>query len=198
MASHPDLEIDLDDRSAVKDSLSQQVGARPHVADLKTRVRQLRAEVMVLRRCVRDSIDLQKGMLECIEGNVSTTPVGPRHTPLASSTPYGMASGQPTAERLFCEFFNIVYLPSDSQEPILRGILDRRQMPAEPLPTFVAHMLGEFRKLKTPPPQQEQIDVIRKHALEKYRLALYGTPMPSAMDLLLRAHGSWSECWLFD
>ncbi|GAA6068688.1 uncharacterized protein LOC113018267 [Tachysurus ichikawai] len=68
------------------------------------------------------------------------------------------------------------------------NISDCRQRPEEPLPTFVAHMLGEFRKLKTPPPQQEQIDVIWKHALEKYRLVLYGTPMPSAMDLLLRAH----------
>lgn len=287
MASHPDLKFDLDDRAAVDDSPSQREGAQPSVGDLKAQVQQLQAEVMVLRRCVRDSIDLQKGMLECIEWNESTTPVRPHHTPLASSTPYGMTSSQPTTQRLvppnacyeetptvskpysislnstvnalsslllqsrleppvfaadgslspeewlqsvnnyrtsldltdaqmllelprflskeprkwfsvlctqltswaqFCNFFNIVYLPSDSQERILRGILDRRQMPEEPLPTFVAHMLGEFRKLRTPPPQQEQIDVIRKHALEKYRLALYGTPMPSTMDLLLRAH----------
>ncbi len=78
--------------------------------------------------------------------------------------------------------------PSDNQERILRGILDRMQMPDEPLPTFVAHMLGEFRKLKSSPPQQEQIDLIRKHVLEKYRVALYGTPIPSVMELLLRAH----------
>ncbi|ROI80148.1 hypothetical protein DPX16_23724 [Anabarilius grahami] len=77
---------------------------------------------------------------------------------------------------------------TDNQERILRGILDRVQMPDEPLPTFVAHMLGEFRKLKTPPPQLEQIDLIQKHVLEKYRVALYGTPIPSVMDLLLRAH----------
>lgn len=62
------------------------------------------------------------------------------------------------------------------------------QMPDEPLLTFVAHMLGEFRKLKTSPPQQEQIDLIRKHVLEKYRVAHYGTPILSVMDLLLRAH----------
>ncbi|KAA0708015.1 hypothetical protein E1301_Tti022256 [Triplophysa tibetana] len=49
-------------------------------------------------------------------------------------------------------------------------------------------MLSEFRKLKTPPPEQEQIDLISKHALEKYRVALYGTSVSSVMDLLLRAH----------
>lgn len=65
----------------------------------------------------------------------------------------------------FCEFFKTVFLPSDNQERILRGILDCMQMPDELLPTFVAHMLGEFRKLKIPPPQQEQIDLIRKHVL---------------------------------
>ncbi len=88
----------------------------------------------------------------------------------------------------FCEFFKTFFLPSDNQERIIRGILDRMQMPDEPLPTFVAHMLGEFRKLKSSPPQQEQIDLIRKHVLEKYRVALYGTPIPSVMELLLRAH----------
>ncbi len=49
-------------------------------------------------------------------------------------------------------------------------------------------MLSEFRKLKTPPPEQEQIDLICKHSLEKYRVALYGTSVSSGMDLLLRAH----------
>lgn len=88
----------------------------------------------------------------------------------------------------FCDFFRKVFLPSDSQEQIMRGILDHMQSPEEPLPTFVAHMLSEFRKLKTPPPEQEQIDLICKHALEKYRVALYGTSVSSGMDLLLRAH----------
>ncbi|KAL1265240.1 hypothetical protein QQF64_003267 [Cirrhinus molitorella] len=88
----------------------------------------------------------------------------------------------------FCDFFKKVFLPSDSQEQIMRDILDRIQSPEEPLPTFVAHMLSEFKKLKTPPPEQEQIDLICKHALEKYRVALYGTSVSSGMDLLLRAH----------
>ncbi len=88
----------------------------------------------------------------------------------------------------FCDFFRKVFLPSDSQEQIMRGILDRVQSLEEPLPTFVAHMLSEFRKLKTPPPEQEQIDLICKHSLEKYRVALYGTSVSSGMDLLLRAH----------
>ncbi len=88
----------------------------------------------------------------------------------------------------FCDFFRKVFLPSDSQEQIMRGILDRVQSLEEPLPTFVAHMLSEFRKLKTPPPEQEQIDLICKHSLEKYRMALYGTSVSSGMDLLLRAH----------
>lgn len=88
----------------------------------------------------------------------------------------------------FCQLFKTVFLPSDLQERILRGILDRVQTPHEPLPTFVAHMLGEFNKLQSPPPAQEQIELICKHALEKYRVALYGTPIYSAMDLLLRAH----------
>lgn len=88
----------------------------------------------------------------------------------------------------FCEFFRTVFLPSDNQERIWRGIVDRIQGPEEPLPTFVAHMLGEFQKLKSSPTPQEQVDLIRKHALEKYRVALYGTSIPTVMDLLLRAH----------
>lgn len=88
----------------------------------------------------------------------------------------------------FCEFFKVVFLPSDNQECVMRGILDCYQASEEPLPTFVAHMLSEFKKLKSPPPGQEQIELICKHALEKYRVALYGTPLPSVMTLLLRAH----------
>lgn len=49
-------------------------------------------------------------------------------------------------------------------------------------------MLSEFRKLKSPPPEQEQINLICKHALEKYRVALYGTSVSPVMDLLLRTH----------
>lgn len=40
--------------------------------------------------------------------------------------------------------------------------------PEEPLSTFVAHLLSGFRKLKNAPPEQEQFDLISKHALEKY------------------------------
>ncbi|CAL9705023.1 unnamed protein product [Knipowitschia caucasica] len=88
----------------------------------------------------------------------------------------------------FCQLFQTVFLPSDNQERILRGLLDRIQAQDEPLPTFVAHMLSEYNKLKSPPPEREQIELIRKHSLEKYRVALYGAHVTSVMDLLLRAH----------
>lgn len=38
------------------------------------------------------------------------------------------------------------------------------------------------------PPQLDQIELIFKHAVEKYRVALYGTAVMSVMDLLLYAH----------
>lgn len=88
----------------------------------------------------------------------------------------------------FCDLFKKVFLPTDFQEQVMRGILDRVQATEEPLPTFVAHMLSEFNKLRCPPPEREQIDLICKHTLERYRVALYGTPITSVMDLLLRAH----------
>ncbi len=287
MATHPDFQFDLTDWPTVDDSLSQQGEAQHSIGGLKAQVQLLQAEVAVLQRCLHDSIDLQKGILDRLIQQGGTVPVTPQPVPLASSTPYSAAQIPSTASRSvpvsvaysnaptfthplavdmntttkaltsmlyqsrleppvfaadgslnpedwlqavnvyrtsldltdaqillelprflskeprkwftilsthvttwsqFCEFFKTVFLPSDNQERILRGILDRMQMPDEPLPTFVAHMLGEFRKLKTPPPQQEQIDLIRKHVLEKYRVALYGTPIPSVMDLLLRAH----------
>lgn len=49
-------------------------------------------------------------------------------------------------------------------------------------------MLSEFNKLKSPPPETEQIELISKHSLEKYRVALYGANIASVMELLLRAH----------
>lgn len=284
MATHPDFQFDLTDWPLVADSLPQQVASQNNNGDLQTQVQLLHAEVAVLQRCLRDSINLQKDMLDRLADQQSAIP---QPAPLASSTPYNLAQAPSKASRSvpvnatysttpvfaqpltvdmnttakaltsvlhqsrleppvfsadgslnpedwlqslnvyrtsldltdtqillelprflskeprkwftilstyvttwaqFCEFFRTVFLPSDNQERILRGILDRVQMPDEPLPTFVAHMLGEFRKLKTPPPQQEQIDLIRKHVLEKYRVALYGTPIPSVVDLLLRAH----------
>ncbi|KAL1273649.1 hypothetical protein QQF64_026463 [Cirrhinus molitorella] len=276
MATHPDLQFKLTDWPTVN---PQQGESQHSIGDLKAQVQLLQAEVVVLQQCLHDSIDLQKSLLDRLAQQEVTVPV----TPLASSTPFGVAQAPSMSSRSvptgvsfrkapvftqslavdatsatnaltsmlyksrleppvfasdgslnpeewlqslnvyrtsldltdaqillelprflskeprkwftilsthvttwaqFCEFF----LPLDNQERILRGILDRMQMPDEPLPTFVAHMLGEFRKLKTPPPQQEQIDLIRKHVLEKYRVALYGTPISSVMDLLLRAH----------
>lgn len=88
----------------------------------------------------------------------------------------------------FCQLFRTVFLPSDTQERILRGLLDRIQGQDEPLPTFVAHMLSEFSKLSSPPPEKDQIELISKRMLEKYRIALCGTDITAVMDLLLRAH----------
>lgn len=88
----------------------------------------------------------------------------------------------------FRELFKMAFLPSDSQEHILRGLLDRVQGPEEPLPIFVAHMLSEFKKLRNPPSDQEQIELICKHALEKYRVALCGTSVNSVIELMLCAH----------
>ncbi len=65
----------------------------------------------------------------------------------------------------FCDLFKMVFLPADNQERVMRGILDRIQRPEKPLPTFVAHMLSEFKKLRSRPSDQEQI--VCKHALEK-------------------------------
>lgn len=62
----------------------------------------------------------------------------------------------------------MVFLPADNQECVMRGILDHIQSPEEPLPTFVAHMLSEFKKLRSPPSDEKQIELIFKHALEKY------------------------------
>lgn len=287
MATHPDFQSDFTDWPADEDSFLQQGASQHTVEDLQSQNKLLQAEVAVLQRCLRESIDLQKDMMDRLTHQESTVPVTPHPAPRASSTPYSLGRAKSTAQRSvpvnvtystaptfsqpltvdmsattnaltamlnqsrleppvfaadgslnpeewlqslnvyrtsldlsdvqillelprflskeprkwfaalsthltswnqFCEFFRTVFLPSDNQERVLRGILERMQMPDEPLPTFVAHMLGEFRKLRSPPPQLEQIDLIRKHVLEKYRVALYGTPIPSVMDLLLRAH----------
>lgn len=287
MATHPDFQSDLTDWPSDADSFLHQGASQHTVGDLRSQVKLLQAEVAVLQQCFRDSIDLQKNMMDRLAHQDCTVPVTPQPAPRASSTPYSLAQAKSTAPRSvpvnvaysnaptfaqpltvdmsattnalttmlhqsrleppvfaadgslnpeewlqslnvyrtsldltdaqillelprflskeprkwfaalsthltnwnqFCEFFRTVFLPSDNQERVLRGILDRMQMPNEPLPTFVAHMLGEFRKLKSPPPQLEQIDLIRKHVHEKYRVALYGTPIASVMDLLLRAH----------
>ncbi|KAL7863396.1 hypothetical protein SRHO_G00123800 [Serrasalmus rhombeus] len=88
----------------------------------------------------------------------------------------------------FTEPFQKAFLPFNNQERIWRNILDHVQAPDEPLLTFVAHMLCEFARLRNPPPEKEQVEIICKHALEKYTVALYGTSVLSVADLLLRAH----------
>ncbi|KAI4897785.1 hypothetical protein NFI96_003241 [Prochilodus magdalenae] len=88
----------------------------------------------------------------------------------------------------FSELFQKAFLPSDNQERIWKGILDRFQAHDEPLPTFVAHMLSEFKKLRCPPAEPDQVELVCKHAQEKYTIALYGTRISSVADLLLRAH----------
>lgn len=93
-----------------------------------------------------------------------------------------------TAWMQFLTLFKSVFLPSDNQERILRGILDRVQAPDEPFSTFVAHLLSEFKKLKSPPTEQDQIELICKHALERYRVAIHGTEITSVINLLMRAH----------
>ncbi|XP_039538620.1 uncharacterized protein LOC120486578 isoform X1 [Pimephales promelas] len=101
---------------------------------------------------------------------------------------FAVLSSHVTSWTQFCTLFKTVFLPADIQERVWRGILDRVQAQGEPFPTFVAHMLSEFKKLKSPPPEQEQIDLICKHALERYRVALYGARITSVIDLVMCAH----------
>lgn len=101
---------------------------------------------------------------------------------------FTVLSSHVTSWTQFCTLSKTVFLPSDNQERVWRGVLDRVQSSGEPFPTFVAHLLSEFKKLKSPPPEQEQIDLICKHALERYRVALYGMQITSVIDLLMRAH----------
>lgn len=88
----------------------------------------------------------------------------------------------------FTELFRLAFLPVGNQEMIWRGILDRVQRPDEPLPTFVTHLVGEFRKMRNPPPEVEQVEIILRHVSDRYRLALYGCAVTSIADLLLKAH----------
>lgn len=65
---------------------------------------------------------------------------------------------------LFSVFFCLL-----TTKNVLRGILNHVQVLDDPLPTFVTHMLSEFNKLKSPPAEQEQIELIcydlrRRHA----------------------------------
>lgn len=82
----------------------------------------------------------------------------------------------------FSDLFRKAFLPSDSQEMIWRGILDSVQRPDEPLPTFVTHLVGEFRRLKQPPPVSEQIEIICRHVSDQYRPALHSSGLRSISD----------------
>lgn len=88
----------------------------------------------------------------------------------------------------FTELFHLAFLPVDNQEMIWRGILDRVRGRAEPLPTIVTHLVGEFKKIKNPPPEADKVEIIRRHVSDRYKLALYGCTMTSIADLLLKAH----------
>lgn len=88
----------------------------------------------------------------------------------------------------FTELFRLAFLPVGNQEMIWRSILDWVQRPNEPLPTFVTHLVGEFKKMKNPPLELEQVEIIRRHVSDRYRLALYGCAVTSIAYLLLKAH----------
>ncbi len=57
--------------------------------------------------------------------------------------------------------------------------------PQENHSNICSKLLSEFKKLKSPPPEQEQIDLICTHALERYRVALYGKQITSVIDLFM-------------
>ncbi len=64
MATHPDFQFDLTDWSPGDDSLPLQGEAQHAIGGLKDQVQVLQAEMAVLQRCLHDSIDLQKGILD--------------------------------------------------------------------------------------------------------------------------------------
>ncbi len=64
MATHSDFQFDLTDWSPGDDSLPLQGEAQHAIGGLKDQVQVLQAEVAVLQRCLHDSIDLQKGILD--------------------------------------------------------------------------------------------------------------------------------------
>lgn len=88
----------------------------------------------------------------------------------------------------FSDLFRQAFLPIDNEEKIWRGILDRVQAPNESLPTFVAHLVTEFKRLKQPPSEQEQIEIISRHVSDQFRLALHAAAPTTMTDLLLTAH----------
>ncbi len=83
----------------------------------------------------------------------------------------------------FSDLFCKAFLPSDNQEIIWRGILDSVQRPDEPLPTFVTHLVGEFKSLKPPSPVSEQIEIIRM----SYDMYQTNTDLHSTAQLLCQS-----------
>uniref|UniRef100_A0A8C9TDM7 Gypsy retrotransposon integrase-like protein 1 n=1 Tax=Scleropages formosus TaxID=113540 RepID=A0A8C9TDM7_SCLFO len=88
----------------------------------------------------------------------------------------------------FSDLFRQAFLPTDNEEKIWRGILDSVQASDESLPTFVAHLVTEFKRLRQPPSEQEQIEVICRHVSDQYRLALHAAAPTTLTELLLTAH----------
>lgn len=88
----------------------------------------------------------------------------------------------------FLDLFRQAFLPIDNEEKIWRTILDRVQAPNESLPTFVAHLVTEFKRLKQPPSEQEQIKIISRHVSDQFRLALHSAAPITLTELLLTAH----------
>lgn len=248
MAKRVDKVCDLPNQSETFEL--QYRGRVPKSADgLEGQVESLKDEVMMLRRCLNESLDLQRGIIDHYTRDLkvpAATQLPPQVIPVASSTPYAHNPHVETQHRLqaadtptrrenvpglsqssldlcnatrtlasvlqqsrleppvfmgdgkinpddwltlvdayrvslglndaqillelprflakeprkwftvlsshvtswtqFCSLFKTVFLPSDNQERILRGILDRVQAPGEPFPTFVAHLLSEFKK----------------------------------------------------
>ncbi len=99
MATHPDFQFDLTDWTPCDDSLPQQGEAQHSIGVLKAQVQVLQAEVAVLQRCLHDSIDLQKGILDHLIQQGGTVPFTPQPVPLANSTPYSAAQVASTASR---------------------------------------------------------------------------------------------------
>ncbi|ROI15620.1 C-type lectin domain family 4 member F [Anabarilius grahami] len=89
--------------------------SRREDGDLRSQVQFLQDEVAVLQRCLRDSLDLQKSVIDCMSPEDGTVPVvsRPESCPLAASTPYVRGQALMGDSRK-------VFLPSDNQERIMR------------------------------------------------------------------------------
>ncbi|ROJ66259.1 hypothetical protein DPX16_16522 [Anabarilius grahami] len=81
---------DLLDLLSCSDYLLRHTTFRREDGDLRSQVQFLQDEVAVLQRCLRDLLDLQKSVIDCMSPDDSTVPVvsRPESCPLAASTPY--------------------------------------------------------------------------------------------------------------